>query len=77
MVQDKSVDYLESWKFLNNRLTEAIQLQNVLLPTHTDNKFSTDTLLSTFITVVDLHFLSDSYIKIYIFVSGAKYIRNE
>ncbi|KAK9696538.1 COQ9 [Popillia japonica] len=50
MVQDKSVDYLESWKFLNNRLTEAIQLQNVLLPTHTDNKFSTDTLLSTFIT---------------------------
>lgn len=50
MIQDKSCDFLETWKFLNNRLTEAIQLQNLLLQSNTGSKRGTDTLSSAFIT---------------------------
>ncbi|GJQ70855.1 hypothetical protein Trydic_g777 [Trypoxylus dichotomus] len=49
MIQDKSADFVESWNFLNNRLTEAIQLQNLLLPTDGDKR-SADALSSAFIT---------------------------
>ncbi|XP_022912878.2 ubiquinone biosynthesis protein COQ9, mitochondrial [Onthophagus taurus] len=50
LIQDKSQEHIETWKFLNNRLSEAIQIQNLLINSDGQTGRGSDTLMSAFVT---------------------------
>lgn len=51
MLQDKSVDYTETWEFLARRMEEGNQLQSVLALSDEKTKNMTKALNSAFLTV--------------------------
>ncbi|CAG9840639.1 unnamed protein product [Diabrotica balteata] len=50
MIQDKSEEFKNTWVFLNKRLLEAVQLQDLLLKSENGTQMAKDTVQSVFIT---------------------------
>lgn len=53
LIQDNSQEHKETWKFLNRRLNEAIQLHDMLLTSDLASQGAKDTVAAAFITVSD------------------------
>lgn len=53
LIQDSSVENVETWKFLNRRLSEAIQVHDLLLQSEMAGKVAKDTVSAAFTTVND------------------------
>lgn len=51
LIQDSSPDNEKTWTFLNRRLTEMVQLHDVLCSSEIASKGAKDAILATFITV--------------------------
>lgn len=51
LIQDNSPEHKETWTFLNRRLTEAIQLHDILLKSDLANQGAKDTVAAAFVTV--------------------------
>lgn len=51
LIQDNSPEHKETWTFLNRRLTEAIQLHDMLLKSDLASQGAKDTVAAAFITV--------------------------
>lgn len=50
MIQDKSTEFQDTWIFLNKRLHEAVQLQDLLIKSESGTQMAKDTVQSVFIT---------------------------
>lgn len=74
LIQDKSPEHNETWKFLNRRLSEAIQLHDVLLKSDLASQGAKDTVAAAFITVN--YFYGDKGIcLLFSLVLGEEYLR--
>lgn len=51
LIQDNSLEHKETWNFLNRRLSEAIQLHDILLKSDLAGQGAKDTVAAAFITV--------------------------
>ena len=51
MIQDKSTDFQETWKFLDRRLVEAIQIQHIISSGSEASNVAKDVVSAAFSTV--------------------------
>lgn len=51
MIQDSSIDYQETWKFLDRRLIEAVQIQQVISSGSEATSVAKDVASAVFTTV--------------------------
>lgn len=64
-IQDRSEDYKNTWKFLHQRIEEAVQLQRILHEAGITPKIALETISSTFDSVSNISlFVTISYFRI-------------
>lgn len=65
LIQDKSQDHVQTWKFLNRRLIEAVQLYDLISKSDVATQGAKDAAASAFVTVNKSFFVYFDFFIIY------------